>query len=184
MSITTKAYHSGQGDQRPVQRQVFAAVVRRLTLGSSEDINNPFPRMGAGLSSWTKCRGSCQPDRADRPRDLVLVQSMYVGEGCPCLVAANPRNVPSEWSHRCSRTHSAVSGSPFESQSPAPPGSPACWSPPTPERLLTPQTRTGELQWGLRTSPGCSPPPRLPKEILRLWTSGGRGGCPARRLHR
>src|SRR5919107_1484196 len=98
------------GQAGPVQRQVFAAVVRRLTLGISVDINNPFPRMGKGLSSWTKCRGSCQPDGADRPRDLVLVQSMYVGKGCPCLVVANPRNVPSEWSHQCSRTHSAGSG--------------------------------------------------------------------------
>src|SRR5215213_1781765 len=90
VGITTKAYHSGQGDQRPVQRQVFAAVVRRLTLASSVDINNPFPRMGAGLSSWTKCRGLCQPDRANRPRDLVLVQSMYVGGGLPLLGGREP----------------------------------------------------------------------------------------------
>src|SRR5215207_11169163 len=59
-------------------------------------------------------------------------------------------------------------GSPLESQSPAPPDSPTCWSPPTPERPLAPQTRTGEPRWGLRTSLGCSPPLRLPKEILRL----------------
>src|SRR5215213_859801 len=37
-----------------------------------------------------------------RPRTLVLVQPMYVGEGCPYSAATNPRNIPSEYSCGCS----------------------------------------------------------------------------------
>ena len=90
---------------------MFEEFFNRLAspLGILVNRGNPFPRIGASFSSWTKCRGSCQPDRSDRPRGLVLVQPMYMGEGWPYSVVTNPQNIPSEFMRR-SRTYSGVSG--------------------------------------------------------------------------
>src|ERR687898_1488069 len=105
---------------------------------------------------------------------------MYVGESWSLLGAQEPAKYTLGVIHAGAREPTVRSqGSPCASRGPAPPGSPACSSPPTPERPPAPQTRAGEPRWGLRTSLGCSPPLRLAKEILRLWASGGRGGCPA-----
>ena len=135
---------------------------------------NPVPRMSASISSWTKCKGSCQPHRPDTPRNLACWSSQCMWGRAGPTWCSRTREIYPRSIHAGAREPTVRSGgSPCESRCPAPPGSPACSSPPTPERPPAPQTRAGEARWGLRISSGCSSSPLgLPKEILRLWASG------------